>query len=68
MTSMINKSQMKKDYGVSLIQTAQAMDFLQQIHSFSYTRAYFLERCPRHSQYLWDDEYTTSQSELWPRL
>lgn len=55
---------MRKDYGVSLNYIAQTMDFLQEIHSFSYTRVYFLERCPRHNQYLGDYEYTTYQNEL----
>lgn len=63
---------MRKYYGVSLIYIVQAMDFLQQIHSFSYGRVYFLEGHARHSQYqpylgtsqyLGDDEYPTSQSD-----
>lgn len=54
--------------GASLIYKAQAMDFLQQIQSFSHIKTCFLERCPRHSQSVRDSERTTWQSELWPRL
>lgn len=52
----------------ALIFKAQAVDFLQQIHSFSYITTCFLERCPRHRQDVRDNGWTTLQSELWPRL
>lgn len=68
MPFMINKSQLRKDCVVSLIYIAQAMDFLQQIHTSSYVKTYFLERRPRHTQYVRDHEWTTLPSELWPRL